>query len=274
MAQQPRYLEIADALRKQIEDEKFPKGTRLPTEIELGGTYKASRNTVRDAIKRLMSEGLIETRPGKGTFVTLSIRPFVTPLTDDPKTGLGGGEGGTYLNAVVASHRVPKNSSPKVEMQMRSDFVTRLLELQPGSQLVLRHEERYIDDIPWSLQTSFYPMEFIQRGAIRLLMAENIAEGTVSYLADAINVRQSGYRDWITARLPDQVEQDFFSVDHDATVFEIFRTAFDQNKNPMRLTVTVYPADRNQFIVDVGDDLPDAPALSEDEDPSAPPEHQ
>jgi hypothetical protein len=37
----------------------------------------------------------------------------------------------------------------------------------------------------------------------------------------------------------------------------IFRTAFDQNKSPMRLTVTVFPADRNQFIANTGDDLPD-----------------
>jgi GntR family transcriptional regulator len=256
MAQQPRYLEIADALRNQITDGELAQGDRLPTELDLEKSYGASRNTVRDAIKRLISEGLIETRPGQGTFVRLSIKPFVTPLTDDPKRGLGGGEGGTYLNAVLAAHRTPKNSSPKVEMQIRGDFVTEQLKLPPGSQLVLRHEERSIDGIHWSLQTSFYPMEFIQRGAVRLLMAEDISEGTVRYLAEAINVRQTGYRDWITARLPDQNEQSFFGLAHDATVFEIFRTAYDQNKKPMRLTVTVYPADRNQFIVDVGDDLP------------------
>jgi GntR family transcriptional regulator len=36
-------------------------------------------------------------------------------------------------------------------------------------------------------------------------------------------------------------------------VYEIFRTAFDQNGTPMRVTVTIFPADRNQFIIDVGD---------------------
>ena len=35
-------------------------------------------------------------------------------------------------------------------------------------------------------------------------------------------------------------------------VFEIFRTAFDQHGEPMRLTITVFAADRNQFIVNVG----------------------
>jgi GntR family transcriptional regulator len=35
-------------------------------------------------------------------------------------------------------------------------------------------------------------------------------------------------------------------------VFEIFRTAFDQNGQPMRVTVTIFPVDRQQFIIDVG----------------------
>ena len=122
--------------------------------------------------------------------------------------------------------------------------------------MVSRHESRYIDGIPWSLQTSFYPMDFVTKGATRLLMAQDIREGAVRYLGEAIGVRQVGYRDWITARVPDPNEQSFFGLAHDATVFEVFRTGFDQTKVPLRVTVTVWPADRNQFIVDVGDDLP------------------
>ena len=88
-------------------------------------------------------------------------------------------------------------------------------------------------------------------------MAQDIEEGAVRYLGETLGLSQIGYRDWITARTCDAVEQGFFRIPHDSTVFEIFRTAFDQNKKPMRVTVTVFPTDRNQFIVDVGDDLPD-----------------
>ena len=86
-------------------------------------------------------------------------------------------------------------------------------------------------------------------------MAENIEEGAVRYLADTIGIKQVGYRDWITARVPDSNEQSFFGLAHDATVFEIFRTGFDQTGTPLRVTVTVWPADRNQFMSsrDIGD---------------------
>ena len=70
--------------------------------------YNASRNTVRDAIKWLTTLGLVETRPGQGTFVVEKINPFVTTLTGDPQTGRGGGEGGVHIAEVERSHRVSK----------------------------------------------------------------------------------------------------------------------------------------------------------------------
>jgi GntR family transcriptional regulator len=67
-----------------------------------------------------------------------------------------------------------------------------------------------------------------------------------------LGLKQVGYRDWITARAPHETEQKFFAISHDSTVFALSRTGFDQNGNPMRVTVTIYPADRNQFIVNSG----------------------
>ena len=177
MAQQPMYQQIAEDLRKQIDSGLLGRGSQLPTELELREQYDASRNTIRDAIKRLTGQGLVETRPGQGTFVTMKVDPFVTVLTADPKVGFGGGEGATYLSQVSAEHRKPSATTPKVEVQTPLAVITRRLRVPPNAQVVSRHQERYIDDVPWSLQTSFYPMEFITRGATRLLMAEDIADG-------------------------------------------------------------------------------------------------
>jgi GntR family transcriptional regulator len=119
--------------------------------------------------------------------------------------------------------------------------------------VISRHQQRFIDEIPWSLQTSYYPMDFVASGkAPRLLIAEDMPDGVVSYLEEAMGIRQVGYRDWITARTPDSTEQSFFRIAHDATIFEIFRTGFGEDGTPMRVTVVVFPTDRNQFIVNVG----------------------
>ena len=257
---QPTYRHIADDLRSKITEGELPPNVKLLTEKELSDQYGASRNTVREAIRRLTDEGLLESRPGRGTFVARKLDPFVTVLTADPKTGFGGGDSAAYLSEVLSTHREPTNSVPKIEVLAVSDAVARLLDIPRGSQVVSRSQDRYIDGIPWSRQTTFYLMDFIQKGATNLLMAVDIEGGAVRYLADEIGVRQTGYRDWITGRLATEEEQAFFGIAHNAAVFVDSRVAFDQNDTPMRLTVTIFPVDRNQLIVNVG---PDVPPLAE-----------
>jgi GntR family transcriptional regulator len=253
---QPMYRYIADDLRAQVKDGKLKANDKLPTEGDLSDKYEASRNTVREAIRRLTDEGLLESRPGQGTFVTRKVDPLVTVLTADPKTGFGGGETVAYLSEVRKKHREPTTSVPRVEVVTVSSDVAPLLGIPPGSQVVSRSQDRYIDGIPWSRQTTFYPMDFITKGATNLLMAMDIEGGAVSYLADKIGIKQTGYRDWITGRLASEEEQAFFGIGHNAAVFVDSRVAFDQNDTPMRLTVTIFPIDRNQLIVNVGPNVP------------------
>lgn len=263
MAQQPMYRQIADVIRRQIESGELPRGGRLPTEIELCKRYNASRNTIRDAIKRLISLRLVETRPGQGTFVTQSTDPFVTTLSTDPAAGGGGGEGTSRLSALASvdpgQHQPkPWPSTPEVRVEIPQPWMRRRLRLLSDSdQVIVREQRRHIDDVPWSLQTTYYPMEFITRGATKLLDNKDINGGTVAYLRSAINVRQTGYRDWILTRRPTAEEQGFFGVEPDSTVIVVTRTAFDQEKHPFLVTNTVFPAERNQFIYDIGDGLPE-----------------
>jgi GntR family transcriptional regulator len=250
----PMYHKIADELRAQIESGELAPGAQLPTELELRDQYEASRNTIRDAIKRLTSLGLVETRPGQGTFVVQKIDPFVTTLTGSWVGGEGGDSSAAYLSEVGHEGREAEVSRPRVEILPAPEQVALRLRFELGAQVVSRHQERFIGGLPWSLQTSFYPMEFVtERGATELLKAEDMPDGVVRYLEQTLNIKQVGYRDWVTARNPDPNEQNFFRIPHDSTVFEIFRTSFDGSGSPIRVTLTVYPADRNQFIVNVGE---------------------
>jgi GntR family transcriptional regulator len=249
----PMYRQIAEDLRAQIESGALRPGQQLSTELELRERYNASRNTVRDAIKWLTTLGLVETRPGQGTFVVEKIDPFVTTLSGDPSRA-GATEGASYRSEVTKRNRVAENSPIQLEIQQAPESIAAGLWVPEGTEVVSRHEKRHIDGTPWSMQTSYYPMEFVERGARSLLSSQDILEGTTEYLRESIGIKQVGYRDWITVRAPNAAEADFFKLSPDGRVpvYEIFRTAFDGNGQPMRLTVTVCPADRNQFIVDGG----------------------
>jgi hypothetical protein len=119
---EPLYRRIAQDLRRRIRSGDLPPGRRLLTEPELTKLYSASRNTVRDAIKWLTANGLVETRPGQGTFVAKRITPFVTTLSPDPETGLGGGEGEAAFVEIRERGREPSRSVPRVQVRAAAGY--------------------------------------------------------------------------------------------------------------------------------------------------------
>lgn len=66
-------LSIADEIHEKLQARIFEKewtlGDKIPSESQLCSEYGASRITVRSAIQKLQAQGLIVTRPGKGSFV-------------------------------------------------------------------------------------------------------------------------------------------------------------------------------------------------------------
>jgi GntR family transcriptional regulator len=247
-----KWRSIADDLVKRIEGGEIARGAQLPTELELQVEYDASRNTVRDAIKWLTQRQMVVTHAGRGTFVSRKITPFAVELSE--RHGVGGDEGSAYVASARVQNRRPSTSDPRVEIRKAAGLVAKQLQLQEGARVVSRHQQRLIDDHPWSLQTSFYPMEFVNRGAERLVDAVDIEEGVVKYLEEALGLAQAGYQDLIAVRAPDQEESVFFDLPENAsvTLIELSRTAYAVGGEPIRFTVTVYPADRNMFYYNIG----------------------
>jgi len=65
----PLYHQLAEELRKKIENGEWPLHTLIPSETELCKKYGVSRGTVRQAILELTRDGLVYRKPGQGTFV-------------------------------------------------------------------------------------------------------------------------------------------------------------------------------------------------------------
>jgi GntR family transcriptional regulator len=265
---EPMYRTIAQDLLEKIQSGAVRPGDQLPTELELRDKYSASRNTIRDAVKWLATRGLVETRPGQGTFAAQRIQPFLTTLSADPETGLSGVEGAGWLREVSAGGRVAMASVPRVEVRRAPRSLADRLRVPEGTQILTRQQERYIDRTPWSLQTTAYPMEFVERGATRLLMAEDIQEGAVAYISQTLGLRPVGHRDTLLVRSPHEDEARFFKLPDDGrvSVVAIVRTGYRDGAEgpvPFRVTFTVFPADRNQFVIDFGDVPAEPPSPAE-----------
>lgn len=93
LKQQRLYEKVADKLQDLIGAGELTAGDRLPNERMLAEQFGVSRTVIREASKALAVRGLLEVRPGQGTFVvnatgdTLS-QSFQTMLNLDQGAGL------------------------------------------------------------------------------------------------------------------------------------------------------------------------------------------
>lgn len=69
MGKQPRYMRVANEIAREIKAGTFPLGSLLPSESQLVDRFQVSRATVREALKRLASLGLVSPQHGIGTRV-------------------------------------------------------------------------------------------------------------------------------------------------------------------------------------------------------------
>jgi GntR family transcriptional regulator len=66
----PLPLQIRDRILAMIRNERMRPGAQLPAEPELCERFQVGRSTVREAMKLLERDGLIEVRHGRGSFVS------------------------------------------------------------------------------------------------------------------------------------------------------------------------------------------------------------
>ncbi|NPV54273.1 MAG: extracellular solute-binding protein [Firmicutes bacterium] len=82
----PYYLQVKEALLKDIAEGKYRPGDKIPAEVELCSIYGVSRPTIRQAFDDLEREGLLRREKGRGTFITqpgIRVKTRLTFLAPD-----------------------------------------------------------------------------------------------------------------------------------------------------------------------------------------------
>lgn len=85
------YQQIVTQIQTVIRSGSLPRGTKLPTERDFAEQFGVSRSVVREAIKVLVAQGLVESRQGSGLFVLNDTiesvsRAFVLSVSPDAES--------------------------------------------------------------------------------------------------------------------------------------------------------------------------------------------
>ncbi len=84
--------QVGDAIKRDIVNEVWREGEKIPSEAEFAEMFGVNRLSVRMALQKLNTLGIIETRVGEGSFVkAFSMRSFLSEIAefydDDKKYG-------------------------------------------------------------------------------------------------------------------------------------------------------------------------------------------
>jgi len=134
------YELVAEQLVSAIGERRLRPGDPLPTERQLTEEYRVGRSSVREALRMLESQGLIESR-GSGVF---AVAEFGNPLNQSLTLLLSLDE--SNLNELYEMRKLLESELAALAAERRTDedlgrMLTALQEMREG----IESEERYID---------------------------------------------------------------------------------------------------------------------------------
>ncbi|GAA3710313.1 GntR family transcriptional regulator [Streptomyces sp. NEAU-PBA10] len=242
--------EIAEDLRSRIQAGEFSEGSQLPATRKLVEEYYTSPETLRQAVLKLKSWGLVTSRQGKGVFVRV-IDPIEWHVhsfergerRDDPARGVD-----DWKASIEELGRVPSQDTPVVTVERAPEDIAKWLELKPGSFAVARRRLRRVDGVPFQLADSWFPTEVAMDSPLMEERDVTMAGGILKNIGHPQVRRRHIVRSW----LPTDEEIKRLDLDPDAThpVTRHTLIGYGADGKPVRCMVTIAPGDRNVLIYD------------------------
>lgn len=142
----PRHFRVYRVVAEQIAQGELSPGSRLPSERSLCDQLHVSRTTVRRALAALSEDGLVESAPGRGTFVTGG--PLIEPANGLLSFSELGRRRGLEPTARVLERRVRAATYDEAE-QFR---------IAPGAEIFELSRLRMLDGSPVALDDARVPL--------------------------------------------------------------------------------------------------------------------
>ncbi|MFF4817315.1 GntR family transcriptional regulator [Kitasatospora sp. NPDC001309] len=233
---QPKYQRIADSLKAAIDGGRYGAGDRLPGENDLMDEYGVARMTARQALGVLQSEGIAEARKGSGVFV----RDF-RPLRRRGIQRLAQGQWGSGRSIWSADidNRSLVVDQVSVTEQGAPEHVARVLGVEPGVPMCVRHRRFVLDGKPVLLSTSYLPAVLVAGTAIT--REDTGPGGTYARLAE-IGAKPVHFREEVRSRMPAAEEAARLELSAGTPVILICRTAFADEGQVVELNEMILDA--------------------------------
>ena len=231
----PKYYQLANIIRQQIENGTFPAYTAIPSERQIEEQYSLSRPTIRQAIDILERQGYLYRVHGKGTFVSPpKLQKGILELTsfseDMRNRGLEPGQKILEFGEVKPPAKV-----------------ARQLEIKDPNRKVLRIRRlRFGDKTPIGLQDSYLCLPSGQT----ITREEIEARGSIySILQEKFGLFPTEADETLEVTLATPEEADMLQIPVGSPLLLNERRLWSQNRQAIEFVRILYRGDRYKYFV-------------------------
>lgn len=223
----PLWAQLEAELRRRLADGEFTR--RFPTDRELVSTYKVSRHTARDAVDRLCTDGLLERRRGRGT--------FVRPEFEQPTGAL------YSLFRAVEAQGARQTIALRALVECTDAWAAGQLDMDHDAPLILIDRIRLADGEPLAIDRVWLPADIA-----RPLLDADVTHGVLYHeLTARCHVTIVGGWERIRPTIPRPDESAALRMSDGTAVFTIERMGRASDR-PVEWRVSKVRGDRYSFV--------------------------
>ncbi|MFD1714808.1 GntR family transcriptional regulator [Amnibacterium flavum] len=218
------YWQCSELLKRLIEESHYPAAVPLPAENELAKALGVSRPTLRQAMARLASDGIIHSQRGVGAFALRS--GLVRPV----------GLSSLYRDLADAG-QVPTTKVLVLEQVNAEPTVAAELHIPVGTPLLHIERVRFADGTPVVVTRSLLALP----DGVTLTREQLESDGLYNLLRRVASIELVGGSQTVSARHATAAEAELLDLPSDSAVMVAHRVTFDSRGNGIEYVHIIYP---------------------------------
>lgn len=229
----PLHLQVENLVRELIDKPSYQKGKLLPKEVEMANQLGISRNTVRQAISKLVIEGLLERKKGVGTKVahqniSTQLQSWMSFTQEMNRKGIA------FINYEI-----------KVEKVKATSEVAAALEIKENTEIIKLSRLRGDIDGPFVYFVSWL------HPRIGLTEEEDFTRPLYEIIEKDHSIIVDLSREEIKAISANSEVSTKLLVSEKDPILERIRKVYDPGKRPIEYCTGYYRADKFSYSIDI-----------------------
>jgi GntR family transcriptional regulator len=223
----PKYLQISAWLKELIENGRYQKGEKLPSEIQLAKICEVNRATLRQATNELAGMGLLRKEKGTGTFVSAPISSTTDLM---------------QASGIVQSARVLEK-----RVEQADDEIAKVLFLGSNKKVIHVQRVRIGDGMPYLFEESYLPSDIFDG-----IQDMNLIGSMYKIMTEHFNVSLARCKQTISAVNLNQKIASILELPQNSAGIFIESLTFDENSIPIELLYSYHRGDKYKLEIELG----------------------